>query len=54
VHELVEQEEAGETKEAILQHLKTDGDRRAAESAMREMHRLLEGYAEGLRRHLKG
>jgi len=52
VHELVEQEEAGETKAAILQHLKTPEDRRAAEAAMREMHRLLEVYAESLtRRH---
>jgi hypothetical protein len=52
VHELVEQEEAGETKGAILQHLRTDADRRAAESAMREMHRLLEDYAAGLTRRL--
>ena len=52
VHELVEQEEAGETKNAILKHLETPEDRRAAEAAMREMHRLLEVYAESLtRRH---
>ena len=50
VHELVEQEEAGETKGAILRHLRTDTDRRAAEAAMREMHRLLEEYAESLKR----
>jgi len=52
VHELVEQEEAGETKGAILQHLRTADDRRAAEAAMREMHRVLEVYADSLtRRH---
>ena len=52
VHELVELEEAGETKNAILKHLETPEDRRAAEAAMREMHRLLEVYAESLtRRH---
>jgi hypothetical protein len=55
VHELVEQEEAGETKGAILKHLRTDEDRRAAETAMRRMHDLLEIYAESLtRRHLAG
>src|SRR5436190_869225 len=55
VHELVEQEEAGETKAAILRHLRTVDDRRAAEAAMREMHRLLEAYADSLtRRHLAG
>ena len=53
VHELVEQEEAGETKDAILEHLRTADDRRAAEAAMREMHQLLEVYADSLsRRHL--
>jgi len=50
VHELVEQEEAGETKDAILKHLKTADDRRTAEAAMREMHRLLEVYADSLTR----
>lgn len=50
VHELVEQEEAGETKGAILKHLKTAEDRRAADAAMREMHRLLEVYADSLTR----
>src|SRR5881396_3349820 len=55
VHELVEQEEAGETKAAILRHLRTVDDRRAAEAAMREMHRLLEAYADSLtRRHVAG
>jgi pyrroloquinoline-quinone synthase len=52
VHELVEQEEAGETKDAILRHLRTDADRRAAEAAMREMHDLLERYADSLTRRL--
>src|SRR5712691_2529533 len=53
VHEAVEQEESGETKRIILKHLRTPDDRRAAEDAMREMHRLLQIYAEGLaRRHL--
>jgi len=53
VHEAVEQEESGETKKTILKHLQTSDDRRAAEDAMREMHRLLDIYAESLgRRHL--
>jgi pyrroloquinoline-quinone synthase len=52
VHELVEQEEAGETKDAILRHLHTADDRRAAEAAMREMHQRLEVYAESLTRRL--
>jgi pyrroloquinoline quinone (PQQ) biosynthesis protein C len=52
VHEAIEQEESGETKKTILKHLRTPEDRRAAEAAMREMHRLLESYAESLaRRH---
>ena len=50
VHEEVEKEEAGETKGAILKHLKTPEDRRAAEAAMREMHTLLVRYAESLDR----
>jgi pyrroloquinoline-quinone synthase len=53
VHELVEQEESGETKQTILKHLRTPEDRRAAEAAMREMHRLLEAYAEGLARRCR-
>lgn len=53
VHEAVEKEESGETKKVILRHVRTAGDRRAAEAAMREMHDLLTAYAEGLgRRHL--
>jgi pyrroloquinoline quinone (PQQ) biosynthesis protein C len=53
VHEQIEQEEASSTHEAVLAHLPTAEDRRAAEAAMREMHRLLEAYADGLaRRHL--
>src|SRR5881397_2852816 len=53
VHEAIEKEESGETKKTILKHLRTPDDRRAAEDAMREMHRLLQVYAEGLaRRHL--
>ena len=52
VHEAIEKEESGETKKTILKHLRTADDRRAAEAAMREMHRLLEAYAESLsRRH---
>jgi pyrroloquinoline-quinone synthase len=50
VHEAVEQEESGETRQTILKHLRTDEDRRAAAAAMREMHRLLEAYADGLAR----
>ena len=53
VHEAVEQEESGETKKTILKHLRTPDDRRAAEDAMREMHRLLDACSDGLaRRHL--
>ena len=50
VHEAVEAEESGETKQTILKHLRTPDDRRAAETAMREMHTLLERYADGLNR----
>jgi pyrroloquinoline-quinone synthase len=53
VHELIEQEEASSTHDAVLAHLRTAEDRRAAEAAMREMHGRLEAYADGLaRRHL--
>jgi pyrroloquinoline-quinone synthase len=48
VHEAIEKEESGETKRTILQHLRTAEDRRAAEAAMREMHRLLTAYADSL------
>jgi pyrroloquinoline quinone (PQQ) biosynthesis protein C len=52
VHDAIEKEESGETKKTILKHLRTAEDRRAAEAAMREMHQLLESYAESLaRRH---
>jgi pyrroloquinoline quinone (PQQ) biosynthesis protein C len=50
VHEAIEKEESGETKKTILKHLRTPEDRRAAEAAMREMHRLLEAYADSLAR----
>ena len=50
VHEEVEREEADETEGAILKHITTDEDRRAAATAMHEMHRLLENYARGLAR----
>lgn len=46
-------EEAGETKKAILKQLKSREDLAAAESAMREMHRLLEDYADGLGRRYR-
>ena len=49
-HEAIEKEEAGETQKIILKHLRTRADLHAAEAAMREMHRLLETYAEGLTR----
>jgi pyrroloquinoline-quinone synthase len=53
VHEAVEQEESGATKQALTKHIRTPQERQAAETAMREMHELLERYAEGLaRRHL--
>jgi pyrroloquinoline-quinone synthase len=50
VHEAIEKEESGETKKTILKHLRTDADRAAAEAAMREMHHLLEAYADSLSR----
>lgn len=50
VHEEVEAEEAGETEGAILKYVKTPADRQAAEAAIREMHRLLAAYADGLGR----
>ncbi len=50
VHEMVEQEEAGETRNAILKHIRTPADRDVAEAAMRQVHGLLEAYAEGLAR----
>jgi pyrroloquinoline quinone (PQQ) biosynthesis protein C len=52
VHEAIEKEESGETKKTILKHLRTPDDRRAAEAAMREMHRLLESYADSLGRRV--
>jgi pyrroloquinoline-quinone synthase len=52
VHEAIEKEESGETKKTILKHLRTAEDRRAAEAAMREMHRLLEAYADSLARRV--
>ena len=55
VHAEVEEEEAGETEGAILKYIRTAEERRAAEDAMREMHRLFESYAHGLARdHLSG
>ena len=50
VHEEVEGEEAGQTESAILQYIQTAEERHAAEQSMRAMHRLLEAYAQGLRR----
>jgi pyrroloquinoline-quinone synthase len=52
VHEAIEKEESGETKKTILRHVRTPEDRRAAEAAMREMHRLLASYADGLARRV--
>jgi pyrroloquinoline-quinone synthase len=52
VHEAIEKGESGETKKTILKHLRTAEDRRAAEAAMREMHRLLEAYADSLARRI--
>src|SRR5881396_2427104 len=49
-HEAIEKEESGETQKIILEHLRTRADLHAAEAAMREMHRLLEAYADGLTR----
>ena len=50
VHAAIEAEEAGETEGTILKYIRTPQDRRAAEDAMREMHRLLDAYARGLAR----
>ncbi|MGH7319561.1 MAG: TenA family transcriptional regulator [Candidatus Rokuibacteriota bacterium] len=50
VHVEVEQEESEDTEKAILQHIRTDADRRAAEGAMRTLHGLLEAYADALTR----
>src|SRR5262249_60221812 len=54
VHEMVEKEEAGETKEAILKHIRTAEDRGAAEAAMGERHERRERYADALPRHPLG
>ncbi len=54
VHEMVEKEEAGETTGAILEHIRTPQDRAAAEAAMHEIHRRLQGYAEALTRNHLG
>jgi pyrroloquinoline quinone (PQQ) biosynthesis protein C len=55
VHEMVEKEEAGETKGTILKHIRTAEDRAVAEAAMRDMHRRLERYADALtQRYLGG
>src|SRR5207244_654624 len=51
VHEAIEKQESRETKRTILKHLRAPDDRRAAEAAMREMHRLPAAYAEGRARH---
>ena len=53
VHEMVEKEEAGETKGAILKHVHSPQERAAAEAAMREMHRRLAAYAEALGRKVR-
>ena len=54
VHQEVETEESGTTESAILQHIKTAEDRRAAERAMRDLHDLMEAYTRGLaREHLR-
>ena len=50
VHEEVEREEAGETEGTILKYIRTSDERHAAEQSMREMHRLLDAYAEALGR----
>src|SRR2546426_1998844 len=49
-HEAIEKEESGETQKIILKHLRTRDELRAAEAAMREMHQLLDAYAQGLTR----
>lgn len=53
VHEAVEREEAGETRKTVLAHLRTPAALDVAERAMREVHRLLEAYADGLARRYR-
>ena len=50
VHEEAEKEEGEDTEKAILQHIRTDADRRSAETAMRALHARLEAYAHALNR----
>jgi pyrroloquinoline-quinone synthase len=50
VHFEAEKEEGEDTERAILQYIRTDADRRAAETAMRGLHARLEAYASGLER----
>jgi pyrroloquinoline-quinone synthase len=50
VHAEVEQEESEDTEKTILQHIRTDADRRVAEASMRTLHGLLEAYADALTR----
>jgi pyrroloquinoline-quinone synthase len=54
VHFEAEQEESEETEKAILTYVRTDEDRRTAESSMRKLHALLESYANGLKREYLG
>ena len=48
----VQDEVTARIVEALLGHLRAPDDRRVAEAAMREMHRLLEAYADSLGRRV--
>ncbi len=50
VHFEAEKEESADTEQAILKFIRTDADRHAAETAMRELHARLEAYANALER----
>ena len=50
VHFEAEQEEGEDTERAILQYIRTDAERREAETAMRGLHDRLQAYADGLER----
>jgi len=50
VHFEAEQQEGEDTEKAILEYIRTDGDRRAAEASMRKLHTVLENYAAGVAR----
>jgi len=50
VHFESEHEESDDTERAILQYIRSEGDRRVAETSMRTLHACLEAYARALKR----